>query len=330
MSSINYWNPVQEAWNKMVAVLFRPFDLGKWFVIGVAAFLSTCGREGGGGGRGGSGGRGSSGDLSGEDFRRAVSQSKDFVADVWAEYAVAVMIVASLLILFVVGMIVLTNWLNSRGQFMFLDNLVKNRAAVAEPWREYRRESNSLMGLQILIGVLCAISVIVVIVQIAMLVFPMIIEERFIMESLPSLIALIALLVILGFLFSAFSGILHHFVVPLMYRNRGSVRDGFAAFMPLFKQNFWRFVLFGLVMMVVDFAVGFVVVFAGLCTCCIGFFIMAIPYLGTVILLPIHVFRRFVGPEFLRQFGDEFDVLDDSIYQGNNKISDEFPALPEG
>lgn len=35
-------------------------------------------------------------------------------------------------------------------------------------------------------------------------------------------------------------------------------------------------------------------------TCCIAVIPLIIPYLGTVVLLPIHVFVRLLAPEFLR------------------------------
>src|SRR5205814_3468739 len=40
-------------------------------------------------------------------------------------------------------LIVLFMWLSSRGRFIFLDCVVKNRGAIVVPWREYRREGNS-------------------------------------------------------------------------------------------------------------------------------------------------------------------------------------------
>jgi hypothetical protein len=44
----------------------------------------------------------------------------------------------------------------------------------------------------------------------------------------------------------------------------------------------------------------------GLATCCIGWLVLAIPYLGTVILLPVYVTARALGPEFLAQYGAEW------------------------
>jgi hypothetical protein len=52
-----------------------------------------------------------------------------------------------------------------------------------------------------------------------------------------------------------------------------------------------------------------VVVAVGFATCCIGFLLMVTPYVGQVVLLPLHVAYRALGPEFLAQFGPEFEKL---------------------
>ena len=41
--------PVSAALERVKQVLFRPFDLGKWFVIGFCAWLALLGQQGGGG-----------------------------------------------------------------------------------------------------------------------------------------------------------------------------------------------------------------------------------------------------------------------------------------
>ena len=49
---------------------------------------------------------------------------------------------------------------------------------------------------------------------------------------------------------------------------------------------------------------------AGCATCCCGFLLMAIPYVGSVVLLPISAAYRAYGPEFLAQFGPEWSVFE--------------------
>jgi hypothetical protein len=53
---------------------------------------------------------------------------------------------------------------------------------------------------------------------------------------------------------------------------------------------------------------GLGVVAVSLATCCIGFLILALPYVGVVLLLPLHVTYRLLGPEFIAQFDPRFDL----------------------
>ena len=46
-----------------------------------------------------------------------------------------------------------------------------------------------------------------------------------------------------------------------------------------------------------------------LCTCCIAGCFLAIPYIGTVLLLPVLVFTRAYSLHFLAQFGPDYDVF---------------------
>ena len=41
--------PILLAWDKMVHILFKPFDFHKWLVLGFCAFLAQCGENGGNG-----------------------------------------------------------------------------------------------------------------------------------------------------------------------------------------------------------------------------------------------------------------------------------------
>ncbi|PYI73517.1 MAG: hypothetical protein DMF08_03345 [Verrucomicrobia bacterium] len=40
-------------------------------------------------------------------------------------------------------LIVLFAWLRARGRFIFVDRIVRNRAAIVAPWKEFRGEGNS-------------------------------------------------------------------------------------------------------------------------------------------------------------------------------------------
>lgn len=56
-------------------------------------------------------------------------------------------------------------------------------------------------------------------------------------------------------------------------------------------------------------AIGTLVGFAVLVTCCLAGCLMMLPYIGTVLLLPILVFKRAYSLYFLGQFGPQYDVF---------------------
>ena len=47
---ISVTEPVSPALERVKTMLFKPFDLGKWFTIGFCAWLAFLGKGGGGGG----------------------------------------------------------------------------------------------------------------------------------------------------------------------------------------------------------------------------------------------------------------------------------------
>ena len=68
------------------------------------------------------------------------------------------------------------------------------------------------------------------------------------------------------------------------------------------------FVLYGLFLFALYIALGITIVLAGILTCCIGFLILVIPYLNSVILLPVSYTLRAYSVDFLEQFGSEFEI----------------------
>ena len=60
---------------------------------------------------------------------------------------------------------------------------------------------------------------------------------------------------------------------------------------------------------VLGMAIGIIVFGAMIITCCIAGCLMILPYIGTVLLLPVLVFKRSYSLYFLRQFGPGYDVF---------------------
>src|SRR5207247_2480674 len=134
---IEIFRPFGEAFELMKKILFQPFDLKKWLVIGFAAWLASLGAGGGGGFN-----YGSNRDEDVQKVTAAISQIPQPI----------LVLGISLLIILVLVLVVLFAWLRARGGFMFIDCIVKNRGVIAEPWRNFQKEGNSYFIFWVLIG----------------------------------------------------------------------------------------------------------------------------------------------------------------------------------
>ncbi len=99
------------------------------------------------------------------------------------------------------------------------------------------------------------------------------------------------------------------FVVPLMFLRGGSCLSAWSEFFALVTAHFWNFVLYLLFCIVLNMAIGVIVLMAILLTCCIAGCLMALPFLGTVLLLPVLVFKRAYPLYYLAQYGPQYDVF---------------------
>ncbi len=320
----------------MMIILFRPFDLGKWFVIGFSAFLAGLLQ----------GGNGFNGfpSNSGNDFHdkqhtywqlphggpmhdvaRVLLNLTDgtghYLAGLHLPFAQAwpglnlqqlnMSLLNSLSALFIVMIVVfifviviLMYWLGARGQFLFIDNVVRNRGAISWPWSYYARQGNSLFLFYLLFLLILILTIVPITVVGVVMAIPL-----FQHSSWPGA-GEIAFFVVLGLLYLAiiviFSVILFVFRemgVPLMFRNGLMARAAFMQSMRLMMAYPGSMALFVLIRIAMFIGV-IVLTVITCCFCCVG----AIPYLGTVILLPILIYVKCFTLDCLAQFGPECDV----------------------
>ncbi len=93
-------------------------------------------------------------------------------------------------------------------------------------------------------------------------------------------------------------------MIAVMFRQRCRALAAFQSVWNLFVAHLGVFILFALFTIVIGVAAMMIGCIAGCVTCCIA----ALPYVGTVILLPV-VMVLFAFPlRFIRQFGDAYDV----------------------
>ena len=134
--NIDFFNPLSRSWDRMKNALFQPFDITKWFVVGFTAFLAELldGPHGNG-----------SGKYKRDDVD--FGDVADFPYNIAWDWLMDNPGWFSLIIfgiILLIAFLVLLTWLSSRGKFMFLDNVVHDRAKVTKPWYDFREHGNSL------------------------------------------------------------------------------------------------------------------------------------------------------------------------------------------
>jgi hypothetical protein len=289
--------PVQPAIEQTKKVLFAPFDLGKWLGLGFCAFLAMLGRGGGGGGNvqgpGGGGPGGGAPDL-------------EPVIDWIRENAALLAAIVGGVLLLSLALAMLLTWLSGRGEFMFLDGVVRNRGAVVEPWHEYRREGNSLFRFRFALVLLSMLVMLLLLAVCGVIAWPDLNAQR--MGGGVMLAMLLGVLGILGFTFvmALVQLFLKDFVVPIMYLQRISTMEAWRIFnSEMVPGNLGKLVLY--VLMKILIACVTMAAATGLmcATCCIA----ALPYVSSVFLLPLLVFERAYSLYFIGQFGPQWKVF---------------------
>jgi hypothetical protein len=288
---IEIFAPFGAAYEWMKTVLFRPFDLGKWLVIAFAAFIS------------GSWGGGPNFNFrwGGDDWKFKWSShgnAPDWSLPAWG---IVLIVLGALLLLL---LIVVLTWVSSRGRFIFTDCVVKNRAAIAEPWREYRREGNSFFLFLLAVGFLSLLAA-------GLLIFILAVPLGLFSDNRAALAgfgatAIISLIVfgLIWLVAAIFIALVTELMVPVMYRRRCLAKEAFLDVTRLVFRHPGEFVLFVLFGIVLGIAVVVVGIIVACMTCCIG----GLPYISTVLLLPAIVWLLAFKLFFLRQFGDQYDV----------------------
>jgi hypothetical protein len=306
--NIEIFKPFGEAIELMKKILFQPFDLKKWFVIGFAAWLANLGSGGGG---------------FNYQFDRHEEAQK--INDAISQIPHPILVLGiSLLILSILALIVVFAWLRARGRFMFIDCIVKNRGAIAEPWREFRKEGNGYFFFWLLIAF-------VVLLFAALVSLPLIIigikdHSYYLHQDSLNLFVILAigawvfaiLVVIIAW------ALIASFMVPVMYRRRCRAYEAFRAAVSLIATHPGEVVLYCLFLVVLVIATGLISCFAICATCCVA----AIPYIGTVILLPLFVLLQAFSLSFLRQFGPDYDVWTSSMPRESLPILSGAPPTP--
>lgn len=192
---------------------------------------------------------------------------------------------------------------------MFLDNVVHDRAEVTKPWHEYRNTGNSLFLWRSAFAAISFVAVISSVIISFIMISNIYWGNLSGASTLFGIIGLVLLFFSLIVVIAYISLFLNDFVIPIMYKNRFTTMEAWNRFLPLFTDHFRYFTIYGLFKILLWILFGIFIVIAGFLTCCIGFLLLVIPYIGSVVILPASYTFRAFSVEFLGQFGKEFSLF---------------------
>jgi len=299
MQNISVIEPIAPAIERVKVMLFKPFDLGKWFTIGFCAWLAYLFQGGGGGGGG--------------NFSNPQQGGCPNFPAIFNEHLVLIIVLGAVIACIVIAITVVCLWLSSRGKFMFLHCVATNKAEVKIPWHQYRQHGNSLFVFRLVAGIISIVAIAVLAGIITGLGFLMhhngIGKWEMALLLVPvSLITLLPVLIAIMVFFKFTSD----FVIPIMFLRANKAVEGWREFLGILSANKGIFALYILFQIIIAMAIGAIVFAAALtacCFCCCTACIWFIPYISTVILLPVLVFKLAYSLYFLRQFGPQLDVF---------------------
>ena len=298
---ISVTGPLNDAFNRMKLILFSDFNIGKWFVLGFCAFLSElCGS-----------GAGSIGGVNNIfNYKGFDSVLIPNVIDFISNHLMIIVIVFIFVVFIALSVWALLLWLSSRGKFMFLDGVVLNKAAVSEPWHRFRSLGNSLFQFRLYLVLAWSAVMLIIFLLCFLIVWPDISMKTFGVKSIIVSAIGIPIFLLLNLIFILINQAVGDFIIPVMYTR--NLRAGKA--IEIFRKEVLpdhtgTFLLFYLMKFLISILIGIGIMIAGCITCCLMFCITSLPYIASVLLLPVSTFFRCYSVFFLEQFGEKWSFF---------------------
>jgi hypothetical protein len=287
--------PIQLAITHTKRILFQPFSARKWLVLGFSAFLAQLG---GGNYR-------FNGNPFDHSHRHLVSDFSPITT--WISGHLPLVIgLAAVFFIVALALAILFQWLSSRGQFMFLDGVAQDQVGIVEPWTRLGPLGDQLFRFRLLL-LLLGFALLLVCGGLGVLIaLPDIHAHAFGASAILALVVAGGLFLLGALALGLTALLLRDFVVPIMYRrNLGTAAAWAVLRRELLPGNGWPFVGFYLMTFLLGTASALLILVGCCLTCCIAM----LPYISSVVFLPLFVFSRCYSLEFLAQFGEEWRII---------------------
>lgn len=292
---IEIGKPLTDGWNRMTRFCFEPFDIGKWFAVGFCAFLYELADMGF------NFNIGPNINLGGP--RAAIADVFDWISK---NGPLAALLTLGGIVLFICVFVIL-EYLGARGRFMFMHNLVHNTGEVSRPWSEYAVQATGFFVLRLKVLLLLGFAAIGLGLVCGAMAWSDFHARRWGAGSISAAVIALLGLPVMALTAALFKVLSADMIATHMFRNRSTAVEAWhATWEQVLTGNLGNLFLFYLVRILLGIPAWFVMVIGMLCTCCIG----ALPYLSSVLFLPISVFFRCFTLHYLRQFGPQWDVFE--------------------
>lgn len=273
-TDISVLKPLMPSLRKTGELVFRSFTLLKWLMLSFAAWLANLGL--------------------GEGLGYRTFHVKEIFRR--AKHPEAVIVYIGLVLI----LWILAVWISSRGKFVFLEDVAGAVYGLRAPWRKFAAEGDSLFYFRIVLGLFLVLSVVVLIFFLQLLSLFLHLAGS---GTAPRAAAILAAIV-LSIFWAAFYRLLEDFIIPLMYLKRLKAKEAAAFFFSFFRRYQKYFYLYLFFQIIIGFGALCMIYLVNLLT----FRMFQMPFISTVVLLPVYVFVRVYPLNFLRQFGEEYDV----------------------
>ena len=302
---VSFSRPLESAFGRTRTLLFEGFDPEKYLKIGLAAWLASM--------------------IGGLDANRGFFDASDWnwiggllgferagsplslVSPSWLTAVVGPLVLVALLFRLVML------WLSAHGSFILVDQVVRDRGDFLQPWSRLSGRANRLFVWLAALAIVRALLAAAWIGPLAFLAgwFE---DNGFDGADVGPVASIIGIIIagfaaiVFGFLLLVLWTVVHHFLIPLIYRDGGGILSAWRKLWPLVRRHSGEFLLYALLIGGMHLAVAAVLVALVAVTCCIAGFVLAIPFLNALLLLPWLIFLRTLSIEFLGQFGQEFQL----------------------
>jgi hypothetical protein len=285
------------AFDTMKRFLFRPFDIGKWFVFAFIVWLAELG-EGATNlptnfnlpGRGGT--------TPAPDFSDALEWLRDNRGTI-----IAVAVVGGLVVL-ALGMLV--SWLSARGTMMALRAIALDHARLGEHWNETREAAWSYFGFRVLLTVISLPFSVTTAVWAVVAVLDVSAKGAGdFTDYIWAIVPPVALLLVFSLLLAPFHFLGRNLLAPMLLRFGGGLRANWARTTNVVRTSLGGLLLFMLVRMVIAFVQGICETIAVYVTCCIG----GLPVLHQFVSAPFTAFERAFTLRVLESLGPEYKLI---------------------